>query len=127
MFNDVLAARRSLFPANHSNITIVLVSLGELKLGQRKYDEAERLIREALDDQQKTSPDSWRRYYTESLLGSCLTGSGKYEAAEPLLLSGYKGLVARHASMPFENRALLNEVRDMLRDLYLKFGKPSPV
>jgi hypothetical protein len=126
MFNDVLARRRSLLPANHANITNVLVSLGGISLDNRRYEKAEPLLREALDGQQKTAPDNWRRYYTESLLGACLSGLGKYADAEPLLLSGYKGLLARQDTVPFESRVVLDEVRDRVSDLYQAWGKPSP-
>ena len=126
MFREVLEMRRILLPANHSNITNVLVSLGSIKLRQRRYDEAEPLLREALDGQEQTSPDGWRRYYTESLLGSCLTGSGRYAGAEQLVLSGYKGLVARQDSVPFENRAMVNEARNLVSEFYQASGKPSP-
>jgi len=95
MFNDLLAMRRRLLKADHVNITNVLASLGGMKLEQGRYVEAEPLLREALDGQRKTGPDTWRRYYTESLLGACLTGLGKYAEAEQILLSGYKGVLAR--------------------------------
>jgi eukaryotic-like serine/threonine-protein kinase len=126
MFNELLTARRRLLTADHPNITNVLASLGGMKVEQRRYTEAEPLLREALDGQRKTGPDTWRRYYTESLLGACLTGLGKYAEAEPILLSGYKGVLARQNSMPFENRDILNEVRDSVGQLYRAWGKPAP-
>jgi tetratricopeptide (TPR) repeat protein len=104
----------------------VLASLGGLKLEQGKYAEAEPLLREALDGQRKNGPDTWRRYYTESLLGACLTGLGKYAEAEPILLSGHKGLLARQDTMPFENREMLDEARSSVGRLYRAWGKPAP-
>ena len=126
MFNELLAARRRSLAADHPNITNVLASLGGMKLEQRRYAEAEPLLREALDGQRKKSPDTWRRYYTESLLGACLTGLGKYAEAEQILLSGYKGLLARQNSMPFENREMLQEARDSIGQLDRARGKPVP-
>jgi tetratricopeptide (TPR) repeat protein len=126
MFNDVLAVRRRLLAADHPNITNVLASLGGIDLEQRKFPEAEPLLREALTGQRKTGPDTWRRFYTESLLGACLTGLGKYAEAEPVLLSGYQGVLARQDSMPFENREILEEIRDSIRLLYRAWGKPAP-
>ncbi|MGH9661961.1 MAG: tetratricopeptide repeat protein, partial [Bryobacteraceae bacterium] len=104
----------------------VLASLGGMKLEQGRYAEAEPLLREALDGQRNKSPDTWRRYYTESLLGACLTGLGKYAEAEQLLVAGYKGVLARQNSMPFENREVLDEVRDSIGRLYRASGKPAP-
>ena len=126
MFNEILAVRRRLLAADHPNITNVLASLGGMELEQGRYVEAEPLLREALDGQRKTSPDTWRRYYTESLLGACLTGLGKYPEAEQILIPGYKGVLARQDSMPFENRAMLDEVRGWIDRLYRAWGKPAP-
>ena len=97
-----------------------------MKVEQRRYAEAEPLLREALDGQRTTGPDTWRRYYTESLLGACLTGLGKYAEAEQVLRSGYKGVLARQNSMPFENREMLHEMRDSIGQLYRAWGKPAP-
>jgi hypothetical protein len=55
-----------------------------------------------------------------------LTGLGKYAEAEPILLSGYKGVLAHQDSMPFENRELVNEVRDSIGQLYRAWGKAAP-
>jgi tetratricopeptide (TPR) repeat protein len=126
LFNEVLTARRRSLSADHPNITNVLASLGWIMLEQRRYAEAEPLLREALDGQRKTGADTWRRYYTESLLGACLTGLGNYEAAERILPSGYQGMLARQNSMPFENREMLDEVRAWTSQLYLAWGKPAP-
>ena len=101
MFRELLSIRRAMLPPEHANITNVLSSLGSMKLEQGLYAEAEPLLRDALEGQQKNGADTWRRYYTESRLGACLTGLGKYAAAEQLLASGYKGLLARQNSMPF--------------------------
>ena len=126
MFNELLATRRRILKADHPNITNVLASLGGIKLEQQKYAEAEPLLRQALDGQRKTGPDTWRRYYTESLLGACLTGLGKFAEAEEILLSGYKGVLARQNSMPFENREMLDEARNSIGQLYRAWGKPVP-
>jgi len=127
IFVRLLAVRRRLLPADHPNITNVLASLGGMKLEQRNYAEAEPLLREALDVQRKTVPDTWRRYYTESLLGACLAGLGKYADATQLLIPGYEGMLARKDSMPFENREIVSEARDSISQLYRAWGKPAPV
>jgi tetratricopeptide (TPR) repeat protein len=126
MFNGLLTVRRRVLTADHPNITSVLGSLGWIMVEQRRYAEAEPLLREALDGQRKTGPDTWRLYYTESLLGACLTGLGNYGEAERILLFGYKGMLARQNSMPFENREMLDEVRAWTSQLYVAWGKPAP-
>ncbi|HTM48023.1 MAG TPA: serine/threonine-protein kinase [Bryobacteraceae bacterium] len=126
MFGELLAVRRRSLAADHPNITNVLISLGGMRLEQGRYTEAEPLLREALDGQRKASPDTWRRYYTESLMGVCLTGLGQYAEAEPILISGYKGVLARQNSMPFENREVLLELKASIGQLYREWGKAPP-
>ena len=125
MFRRVLDARRRIFGPDHPNTVDVLVSLGWLKLQQHGSAEAEPLLREALSGREKTSPDSWRRYYTQSMLGASLAGLGKFAEAEPLLVSGHAGMMERRSSIPFENQSVLNEVKVWIVQLYRAWGKPS--
>jgi eukaryotic-like serine/threonine-protein kinase len=125
MFQQLLDARRRVLGPDHPNTINVLVSLGEIKLQQHAYAEAEPLFRDALQRQQKTSPDAWRRYYTESMLGTTLTVQGKYEEAEPLSISSYQNMIQRRASIPVENRGILDEAKKSLVSLYEAWGKPE--
>jgi eukaryotic-like serine/threonine-protein kinase len=40
---------------------------------------------------EKTEPEAWATFRTQSLLGGALLGQKKYAAAEPLLVQGYRG------------------------------------
>ena len=64
-------------------------------LSQGKFAESEPLAREALEFDRKNQPDDWQRFRAESLLGASLAGQKKYAEAEPLLLEGYQGMLAR--------------------------------
>ena len=64
--------------------------------------------------QEKTSPENWRRYYTQALLGATLAAQGKDSEAGPLLRLGYDGMVQRQNSMPYEDRAVVEKVHDWL-------------
>jgi hypothetical protein len=59
------------------------------------------------------------------MLGSSLSGQGKLEEAEPLLTSGYEGMVKRQARLSFEDRALIAEAGNRLVNLYKAWGKPD--
>jgi hypothetical protein len=72
-----------------------LADLGTSLLYQRKWIEAEPVLRECLAIREKTRPNDWRTPNTRSMLGAALLGQGKAEEAEPLLLSGYAGLKVR--------------------------------
>ena len=100
-------------------------ALGHLKLDQRKFADVESLLRQAVSAYQKSSADTWRLYYTESMLGESLSGLGKYAEAEPLLVSGYQGMIQRQNSIPFENRPELDEARGWITQLYQAWGKPE--
>ena len=126
IFHQLLAVRRRSLAPDHPNITNVLASIGGIKVDQQRYAEAEPFLREAVERQRRASPDSWRRYYTESLLGVCLSGLSKYEEAEQILLFGYAGMRARRDSMPYENRELLDEIKSSISRIYQTWGKPSP-
>ena len=102
-----------------------MAALGWIRLQQTRYIEAEGLIRQALDVQQKASPETWQRYNIESLLGTSLERQGKYGAAEPLLIAGYQGLLQRTASIPLGERSALDEARANLARLYIDAGKPD--
>jgi tetratricopeptide (TPR) repeat protein len=125
LFTKILEARRRVLGPNHPNTYRVLASLGVLKLQERHYSEAEPLLRQAVQGYRKINTETWRRYYTESMLGGALAGSGKNSDAEPLLVSGYRGMIQRQSSIPFENRPELDEARTRIVQLYQAWGRPS--
>ncbi len=102
-----------------------LASLGEAKLFERKYAEAEQPLREALGNYEKLNSEIWGRYETQSLLGASLAGQLKYAEAEPLLLAGYRGLLARQTTMPADSRSALDAARERIVQLYQDSGKPE--
>ena len=71
------------------------------------------------------SADTWRRYYTQSMLGADLAGLEKYAEAEPLLISGYEGLMQRQNSIPAENRPVLEGVGNWIVQIYQSQGEPE--
>ncbi len=107
----------------HPRIARVLASLGELKLAQDNYSDAEAYLRQALQIRDKATPNAWERYYAQSLLGDALAGQRKYAEAEPLLLSGYRGLLQRRDLMPFESKANVQRARQEIARLYNQWGK----
>ena len=77
-----------------------LYNLAVFLKSQNQLAEAEPLIREALTIREKTQPDAWTTFNTQSLLGGALLGQKKYAEAEPLLLKGYEGLKQRETTIP---------------------------
>jgi tetratricopeptide (TPR) repeat protein len=92
---------------------------------QGKFAESEPLAREARDFYQKKQPDDWQRFRAESLLGASLAGQKKYAEAEPLLLSGYQGMLARKNRMAVPDWYHLDRASEWIVQLYQAWGKPE--
>jgi tetratricopeptide (TPR) repeat protein len=122
---EVLAARRRVLGPRHSETLAAMDELGELRNTQGRHAEAEALLRECLEIQKQTTPDDFRRYRTESLLGASLAGEQRYAEAEPLLLSGYEGMKQREAATIVRLRPKIKKGLQDLIALYVAWGKPE--
>jgi hypothetical protein len=94
---------------------------------QGKAVERETLAREAMDTFTTKSPDDWQRYRAMALVGASLSGEKKYEAAEPLLVEGYRGMEKLQNGLSVPDRIHLERVREWIVELYRAWGKPSKV
>jgi hypothetical protein len=74
---------------------------------------------------EKATVENWERYSCQSVLGASLTGQGKYDEAEPLLLAGYQGMFQRKDAMPAENRPDLENALGWIVSLYQRWNKPQ--
>jgi hypothetical protein len=115
--------RRRILGAQHSDTTDVIASLADAQLQEQKYVLAEPLVREALSNWEKIDQDGWKRYYGQALLGSTLAGRKQYVEAEPLLVSGYQGMVQREAVLPPESRRVLMQAGERIVQFYQSWGK----
>jgi hypothetical protein len=70
-------------------------------------------------------PDSWERYNCQSMLGGSLEGQGKYAEAEPLLISGYGGMMRRTAAIPLEEQRVLAQAGERILHLYENWGRSA--
>jgi non-specific serine/threonine protein kinase/serine/threonine-protein kinase len=102
-----------------------LAPLGLNLLKQRRYAEAEPLLRECLRIRERIAPDNWATFNAKSLLGGSLLGQEKYDEAEPLLLAGYEGLKQREEKIAPGYKIRLTEAIDRLVQLYEAWGKPG--
>jgi len=82
------------------------------------YDRAEVAARECLEVRRVMIPDSWSRFNAEAMLGGALLGQGKVTEAEPLLLSGYRGMKERESTIPDVGKPRLKEAAERLAKLY---------
>jgi eukaryotic-like serine/threonine-protein kinase len=124
-YSEVLERRRRTLGPDHPDTIRVMASLGQMRLQQHDYKKAETFLRQALNTQEKKNPDSWQRFDSQSLLGAALVGQRKYAEAEPLLLSGYDGLIQRKASIPQGSRSAVKQAGDRIVQLYERWRKPE--
>jgi tetratricopeptide (TPR) repeat protein len=113
--------------AEHSRTLGTMSSLGLVLLQQKKWGDAEPVIRDCLAVREKQIPDSWLTFNAQSLLGGALLGQKKYADAEPLLLKGYEGMKTRENTIPKQGSGELRipEALDRLIDLYTATNKPD--
>jgi serine/threonine protein kinase len=95
-----------------------LAQIGSCLLRQKKYAEAEPVLRECLGIREKHLPNDWLAYNTRSALGGSLLGQEKYADAEPLLLAGYEGMKQRERLIPPQGKVRLVEALERLVQLY---------
>jgi tetratricopeptide (TPR) repeat protein len=100
-----------------ADLAFTYVSLG-------KYSEAEPLARETYDWDRKKRADVWVRFRSESLLGSSLAGQKRFAEAEPMLLEGYQGMVARKGQMTVADRSEIDVIGRWIDEFYRASGKP---
>ena len=122
---QALAGRRHALGPEHPDTMASAADLALAYLSQGKFAESEPLAREALEFDRKKQPDDWQRFRAESLLGASLAGQKKYAEAEPLLLEGYQGMVARKDRMAVPDRYHLDRAREWIVQLYQAWGKPE--
>jgi non-specific serine/threonine protein kinase/serine/threonine-protein kinase len=92
---------------------------------QRKYAQAEPVLRRALALREKGSRDDWGYFRAQAVLGAALAGLRRYAEAEPLLLSGYDGMRQRLSRMPAKERKWVRSSGEQIVDLYSRWPKPE--
>jgi len=125
LWTTVLKARRRVLGPTHPDTISVMALLGEVRLQQKKFAEAEALLREARNNSEKTAAESWERYWSQNLMGASLAGQGQYAEAEPLLVSGYQGMMQRKAAIPLDDRRVLSEAGERIVQLYENWERPE--
>jgi len=122
---QALAGRRHALGSEHPDTIASEAALALAYLSQAQFTEAQSLAREALDTDKKIQSDNWQCYRAESLVGESLTGEKKYAEAEPLLLEGYQGMLARKDLIAVPDRYHLELAHRWLIQLYEAWGKPA--
>jgi eukaryotic-like serine/threonine-protein kinase len=125
LFTQFLESNRRVHGPGHPEVAGALAQLGRNLLRQRKYADAEPLLRESLAIRQEKVPDDWRTFNTQSLLGGALLGRQRYAEAEPLLRQGYEGMRRGETRIPADGKPRLAEALERVVQLYEAWGKPD--
>jgi eukaryotic-like serine/threonine-protein kinase len=125
--DELLADARQKLPKESPQLAGLLAKFGLTLLEIKGYAEAEPLLRDALAIREKSQPDDWTTFNTQSLLGGALLGQNKSKEAEPLLLKGYEGMKAREKTIPPEAATRIPEALDRLVELDTATNKPDEV
>jgi tetratricopeptide (TPR) repeat protein len=122
---QALAGLRQALGPDHLDTMDGTASLALACQAQGRFAESENLARQAVAMDRQKRPDDWRRFHTESLLGASLAAQKKFAEAEPLLLGGCQGILARRDRMALPDRDFLDRVLDQVIEFYNAWGKPE--
>ena len=107
----------------HAATLSCLTSLARLRLAQHRDAEAESLLRETLNVPNNEGPYSWQPFERRSLLGQSLMNQSKFAEAEPLLISGYQGLLDRKSVLPVA--VSVRQAGERIVQLHTIWGNPD--
>ena len=127
LVEELVADARKQLPKDGQQLAGMLAQCGSILLETKTYAEAESLLREALDIREKTQPDAWTTFNSQSMLGGALLGQKKFADAEPLLLKGYEGMKQREQTIPPQGVIRLPQALDRLIEFYTATDKPEEV
>jgi eukaryotic-like serine/threonine-protein kinase len=118
-----LAAVKDRAGADSPTYASELALSGLSLLKQKKWADAEPMLRECLAIREKAQANSWSTFNSKCMLGEALAGQQKYAEAEPLLLAGFDGMKQREASIPPSAKYRLTQAQEWLVQLYDAWGK----
>jgi tetratricopeptide (TPR) repeat protein len=122
--SGTLARRRKGVKPGSPVLAPDLSALGRNLMYQRRWSEAEPLLRECAAILEKAAPDDWSRYDALCMLGESLMGERRYAQAEPALIAGYEGMIAREKQVPAAQKSRLREAAERVVRLYEVWNKP---
>jgi serine/threonine protein kinase/tetratricopeptide (TPR) repeat protein len=122
---ETLSSRRASGARADPRLARDLVGLGANLLAQKKWLEAEPILREGLAIWEQSAGRDWRRFEAMTLLGDALACQRRYVEAEPLLLTGYSSMEAHAARVSAPDRPRLAEAARRVVRLFDVWGKPA--
>jgi serine/threonine protein kinase/tetratricopeptide (TPR) repeat protein len=126
LLREIFEAGRATLPKESPELAAELAAFSRALLDLKAWDAAEPVVRECLTIREKTQPDHWTTFNTQSMLGAVLLGQKKLAEAEPLLLAGYRGMKKREGSILQAVKVLrISEALERLVQLYEATGNAT--
>jgi serine/threonine protein kinase/Tfp pilus assembly protein PilF len=113
--------------SNEADVNEALALLGSSLLLTKEWREAQVVLKEYAERQEKQFPDKWQTFNAYSMLGEALVGQEKYADSGPLLVKGYDGLKVREETLPPEANSRIPRALDRLIKFYTATNKPDEV
>jgi len=122
LLRRVLATRRELLGDEHDHVALTARDLAELLLMRGETAEAGELLEEALAVLRRSKPhDDWTIADTEGVYGAWLAAQGRYEEAEPYVVSAYEAVRLARGGASIRTR----QARERVEALYEAWGMPQ--
>ena len=102
-------------------------NLGMNLMLQKRFEDAEAVLRPALKTLQEKHRDHWATFDARSIHGELLMARKKYAEAESELLESYEGLKRHEADIPGDYRPCLTDAVERLIRLYQAMEKPDQI
>ncbi|MGQ0613931.1 MAG: tetratricopeptide repeat protein [Planctomycetaceae bacterium] len=90
------------------------------------WTEAEPLLREVIATREAAAPDLWSLFNARALLGEALFRRGRFAEAEPLVVGGYEGVMARRAQVPPQGEQWIEKAAARILHLYEAWHAAEP-
>lgn len=123
LWDEVLVGYRTLHGRDDPKTLTALAQYATSLLDLDRNSDAEPVLRNLLEARERVQPDKWSTFNTRSGLGGVLVTQGRFADAEPLLVSGYEGMVARREQHMAATRIRIGEALERLEQLYSAWGR----
>jgi tetratricopeptide (TPR) repeat protein len=125
LLEQAVALRKTTLSPDHPDTMASIGNLGAAYLEMNRFADAEAPLRESLRFREQQEPDTWRRFLAMCQLGASLAGQAKYADAEPMLIGGFEGLLARERQVPPRVKKEVASAAARIVPFYKAWGRPA--
>jgi len=109
---------RTQFAVDGSAYAELQYSVATILIKVAAYAEAESVLQSCLSYKDVQQPDEWETFRIRGLLGRVFFELGKNDRAQPLIESGYNGMLKHEEMIPADSKMFLQEMKEDLIRFY---------